>query len=770
MHAGPEAFLSGGAAQDDCLELFSDVAVSEWPRNPSGRKALAKLAELLKSTREDLWLSDLISAPMDGLPQLAAAMEANSSGGYSEAFSKAAESVERFRRAGNRAGILRAEQERVYALQRMLKGNECLDGAKRLWNDVRPLPYRALRIQAGLELASCWNGVGRIGPALAVSEQALTEARAARYRSLEMRAVAIVSALQVDLGDATAIYGPSLTAVEDFWNSPSPPIRAQFLLVNLALAAEQDERLLASYAMRKEAVSLIKDSNDRLLAALSFSRLGSMAERLRYRKEVLDDYTQAERLFTHLPPTTIVRDSLIYARMGRATALAEGGNRRAALRILEGVRDESREMPTPFMTAELHTELGRLYEQLGDARARDEFEQAISFNKAQPDAVRTRGAILVGLAEATEAYRGLASVLARQGQWTEALQTWEQRNGPAERLAGGTRAPFLIYAPLGKQMAVWIVQNQMVRGQWLDISADELNRKAARFERLCADPNSPAAAWKAAARGLYDALIRPVEPMLPASSVLIVEPDGPLLQIPLSALLGNDGQFLGDRFTIVLTDSLAGYAHRADASATISRTERALAIADPVLRGEMRRAYPPLPYADLEIAGISREFPKVRVLEGSTATLANVSRWRGEASVFHFAGHGFTTNGTGGLLLASADADSEAEVLDSKTVAQEDWSHYQLVVLSACLTGVERIGVGHAESLARSFLRAGAKRVIAARWSVDSELTAELMQDFYTGLGRGVTPALALRDAEAAMRKGREHPYFWAALDLYGAP
>jgi CHAT domain-containing protein/tetratricopeptide (TPR) repeat protein len=94
-----------------------------------------------------------------------------------------------------------------------------------------------------------------------------------------------------------------------------------------------------------------------------------------------------------------------------------------------------------------------------------------------------------------------------------------------------------------------------------------------------------------------------------------------------------------------------------------------------------------------------------------------------------------------------------------------------LVVLSSCdsARGKELSSEGII-GLPRSFLRAGARSVIATLWKVDSAATTELMVEFYRHLGRGESPALALRNSQLYIRNDPRwsKEYFWAAFVLQG--
>ncbi len=116
--------------------------------------------------------------------------------------------------------------------------------------------------------------------------------------------------------------------------------------------------------------------------------------------------------------------------------------------------------------------------------------------------------------------------------------------------------------------------------------------------------------------------------------------------------------------------------------------------------------------------------------------------------------------GNGALLLAPG-SDGEPGSSRRRELSEQDWSRCLLAVLSACLTaeGEDRGPVNN-ESLVRALLSAGAHRVMAARWSVDSQSTRHLMESFYLQLLRGETPARALAASanEVASASRWKHP------------
>jgi CHAT domain-containing protein len=164
-------------------------------------------------------------------------------------------------------------------------------------------------------------------------------------------------------------------------------------------------------------------------------------------------------------------------------------------------------------------------------------------------------------------------------------------------------------------------------------------------------------------------------------------------------------------------------------------------------------------------------FSGTRLLSGKESTLEGLDGERRRAALFHFAGHSIATGGDAGLLLASSTEGEAGYLLKGSRVQSQDWRACSLVVLSACSTGTgERHGFTNPESLVRAFLNAGAGRVVASRWNVDTNATAGFMRQFYQSILSGNLPVIALRSASETLRKNpaTAHPYYWAAFQLFG--
>jgi CHAT domain-containing protein len=264
--------------------------------------------------------------------------------------------------------------------------------------------------------------------------------------------------------------------------------------------------------------------------------------------------------------------------------------------------------------------------------------------------------------------------------------------------------------------------------------------------------------------------VKPLAAHLDPKRILVIEPDSSISSIPFAALM-DEHAFVGDRFAIVIASSAGDYLRRSRAS-TVRTATRALVVADPALGSSATRAFPPLRHAAAEGRAVAARFPASRILAGPEATSQSIGRYRRGVELLHFAGHGFSHAGNGGLLLAPGPGESVPEVLDGKKLAGQDWSRCRLALLSACSAGTgETLGPVNPESLVRRLLWAGIPRVVATSWRMDSAAGPDLMSRFYADIQSGVDVPRALRSALRPLRESARtrHPYHWAGFQTYGS-
>ena len=135
--------------------------------------------------------------------------------------------------------------------------------------------------------------------------------------------------------------------------------------------------------------------------------------------------------------------------------------------------------------------------------------------------------------------------------------------------------------------------------------------------------------------------------------------------------------------------------------------------------------------------------------------------------IVHYAGHGVRLgSGAGALLLRG---DGAPELVDGATV--ERWTMPgAVVVLSSCAAAEGRPSpIAGRDSLARAFLAAGARAVIASLWPVEDEAGYAMAARLHDRLAAGRPPASALREAQAAaIEEGRPHAE-WGGWSLLAA-
>ena len=238
------------------------------------------------------------------------------------------------------------------------------------------------------------------------------------------------------------------------------------------------------------------------------------------------------------------------------------------------------------------------------------------------------------------------------------------------------------------------------------------------------------------------------------SGPLAVLPHGPLHSIPWSALHDGTG-YLIDRYEVFTAPSLAVLDGCRSRRASGRRGALIVGVADEFA-----------PAIEDEVAGIATRLPGARRLVGPSATADAVCAELSGSSIVHLAGHG--------LWRSDNPMFSSLRLADRWLTAAELLPldlRGALVVLSACdsarahaLAGNELLG------MARAVLGAGAATLVASQWPADDEATASLMDSFYEHVTRGLPPAVALTLAKRALRREREHPYYWAAFEALGAP
>jgi CHAT domain-containing protein/tetratricopeptide (TPR) repeat protein len=349
-------------------------------------------------------------------------------------------------------------------------------------------------------------------------------------------------------------------------------------------------------------------------------------------------------------------------------------------------------------------------------------------------------------------------------------------------------------------------------------------------------PPSPAEAKgyipfdRAAAFGLYRDLVAPVEAPLKGAKRVYLSVIGGLGKIPLGMLpteapaAGSDNAdplilqktpWLSDRYALTLLPAVSSLRFAAK-SESPAGGKAFVGYGAPTLKGsqppaqamEASRGIPlylrsgpdafanpaiinmlsPLPGTRIELAAmaVALGVPQTanRLADAATETRLKADRDLAGSRVIAFATHGLLPgelNGTNepALVLTPPRTSSAMDdgLLSTSEIASlklsADW-----VILSACNTAAGS-GAENLSGLARAFLFAGARSLLATHWRVDDLATAQLTVETLKA-DKTKTRAEALQTAMAAIRSGKRedgsaiegwkpewsHPSYWAPFSI----
>lgn len=174
---------------------------------------------------------------------------------------------------------------------------------------------------------------------------------------------------------------------------------------------------------------------------------------------------------------------------------------------------------------------------------------------------------------------------------------------------------------------------------------------------------------------------------------------------------------------------------------------------------------------------------KVKKLTGTEASQTAFLKLSGsQANLIHIATHGaYLTSdkqteeeSMQNSILAFAGAnlyeDTHDGILSAADIAKMNLRHCDLVVLSACETGLGKLGDDGVFGLQRGFKNAGVHTLMMSTKKVYDNTTATLMVNFYRHLNEGLSKREALVKAQQEVREsGYKDAKYWAAFILLDA-
>lgn len=310
----------------------------------------------------------------------------------------------------------------------------------------------------------------------------------------------------------------------------------------------------------------------------------------------------------------------------------------------------------------------------------------------------------------------------------------------------------------GEEIYAFVVTKNVLKAVNLD--GQNLVNVIGQFRKLLEDPKSQQ--YLELSQKLYQRLIKPIEYLINAQKLIIV-PHGVLHYLPFNAL-NSGNSYLIDKYSVsyLPSSSIMKFLKQRKTQ----EAKNALIFGNPDL-GDPKYD---LKYAEEEAVTISKGFPHAKVLIRKEATKTAFKKFGSQFDYIHFATHGqFESDAplNSGLFLAK---DSENDGVLSVNELYSIRLNADLITLSACETALGKINPGDdVVGITRGFLFAGSNSIVASLWKVDDMATSQLMTEFYSNLKK-TNKRDALREAQLAVKKQYEHPYFWAAFQLTGMP
>lgn len=370
-------------------------------------------------------------------------------------------------------------------------------------------------------------------------------------------------------------------------------------------------------------------------------------------------------------------------------------------------------------------------------------------------------ALLVNVAEARSRSAALLAVApTRLGDVQLALR-------PGEAL--------LDYLVTPDRLIAFVVTQDVVQLAETPVAADDLRAKVRLAREFLSEPDVDNGLAGEILEALYDVVIEPAAraaAIYEAHTLLLVSHDV-LNYLPFAALRDRStGRYLAEDFTLIDVPSAAALAVLRDRQDRLSPRPTA---------GYAVAPFPDrLPATRGEAEAVSRAVPATVLLLGAGGTESRLRRALATEGIVHVASHA--------VLNPANPMFSRVELQPGTKERREDdgWLEVHellglrirapFIFLSGCETGLGSAWSTDFESgedyatLARAFLYAGGRNVVATLWRLEDESAAAFADLFYGELAsRAPAEAIARAQRQMLARPGYASPYYWAGYRLTGS-
>lgn len=314
----------------------------------------------------------------------------------------------------------------------------------------------------------------------------------------------------------------------------------------------------------------------------------------------------------------------------------------------------------------------------------------------------------------------------------------------------------------------------------------------------------------------YDYFWKPISEKIPKGATIYFSSEGVFNEINLESLQNKDGKYVLDENNIVLISNSKDLLNQSSSSSTAKLANSATFVGNPAFydnnitrkdhnNSSLSQTIKQLPGAEQEVRLVNDFLKKkgwdTELYLYEVATEDTIKKIK-SPRVLHFATHGFFIEDNlekdasvnsglneqravinpllkSGLLMYHAgeimetknvyDFNLESGILTAYEAMNLDLSNTEMVVLSACETGLGDVQIGEGVfGLQRAFIVAGAKSVIMSLFKVSDEVTMQLMDTFYQKWIELGDKRQAFIEAKKEIRKKNPERIYWGAFVMVG--
>ncbi|BBC24385.1 CHAT domain-containing protein [Pseudanabaena sp. ABRG5-3] len=682
-------------------------------------------------------------------------------------------------------------------------------------------------------LASILIGEGSLYTALSQFPKALSALQDARsiYQAIgdtqgEGVASMYLATLYIQLGETAKIDEilkrlPALTKNSPQLQEMAKELVAQFNALSSSASRNPQARLQSALSL----LEFFKQSGNRTSEAAMLAQVGYIYSELKQTAQAIAYQKQALDIYRAIGDRAGIGNT--FYNIGLIYALSQQSDK--AFMAFQEALSLAREVGNRNQESKMFGNIGSLLQNQYPELAIAFYKQSVNGIEAIRKELRVLSLDEQKSYQKTIAYnyRILADLLLQQGRVMEALQVLDllkvqELQDYLQNVKGNERTAQGIYVfpeeaaqiqAIAKQrltsLQPFIDSNQKIVNQLSQIPPTELNRVPAYLQNLPQDhallyplilgdrlelilfiPNKPpihrsvkikeaeiiqlVQAFKAGLRDttsldviepatkLYNILIKPIEAELAQTKTIFYAPDGQLRYVPIAALYDGK-QWLVEKYSI---NNLIAYS-LSDFTPKPPKPLQTFAGAFGGAPNTTKFGQVGLPATVDEVQAISSALPNTVKLVANDFSRKATEAQMQTKNLIHLATHAEFNAGkpeNSFLIFGNGDRILLNEMKDLPM------SNVDLIVLSACQTGVGNLGNG-IEILGFGYQvqRAGAKAAIASLWQVSDEGTQALMQSFYSNIKQSdQSKANSLRQAQLATIRSKDfsHPYFWSAFIL----